>query len=152
MWLKNSILSYTHTFLCLILQVSLPSHLESNTSSATPAGSSLLQSPLMHPALRRIAGVYGNSSRLHGSSSSSSAIGGAASPTGPSAADRFSSPMPGSAKRRLFSGPESSNENATGTAGMNASGSGGAAPPKVMQVIGQGFCTAARNGTCPKIL
>ena len=98
--------------LTIVLQVSLPSQMEQCGPSAppTPGGTnSLLQSPLMHPALRRIAGVYGPTR------STITTTGAPNSPSaGPSAADRFSSPMPGSAKRRLFGANGEVTENIVG--------------------------------------
>ncbi|KAL3858951.1 hypothetical protein ACJMK2_009197 [Sinanodonta woodiana] len=68
-------------------EVTLPNHI----NPITGAGS-----PIRHPAVKRIAGE-GRPSVVRKDPSSS--------PTGPSVADRFSSPSPGSAKRRLFDMP-----------------------------------------------
>ncbi|XP_064599560.1 retinoblastoma-like protein 1 [Liolophura sinensis] len=71
-------------------EVTLPNQMESGGGLPTITGS-----PPVHPAVKRL--VVGEA--RFGSAKPKDPL---TSPTGPSAADRFSSPTPGSAKRRLF--------------------------------------------------
>lgn len=79
---------------CFLIQVSLPCQIEKDGQPQRGAMTSIL-SPLQHPALRRVV-TEGNQAgnKLPPNP--------AQSPTGPTVSDRFNSPSPGSAKRRLF--------------------------------------------------
>ncbi|KAJ8302946.1 hypothetical protein KUTeg_019342 [Tegillarca granosa] len=75
-------------------EVILPHQIESNLGS-----SSVPNSPMVHPAVKRLVAE---------GRTGSPKVDPLQSPPGPSAADRFSSPSPGSAKRRLFGVEEAS--------------------------------------------
>ena len=134
-------LSWRMHFCGFLFQVSLPNQIEAAGGSSAPqTPNSLLQSPPMHPALRRIAGLYGATGRRNNVDLQQS-------PTGPSAAERFSSPAPGSAKRRLFEKPPggaggaqspTSSSSASSTCGGLDISAEVAAGNKVMQVRSDG--------------
>ncbi|CAH1779421.1 unnamed protein product [Owenia fusiformis] len=94
-------------------QVTLPSQIDKGDASA-----SVSSSPLIHPTVKRLAGE-GRAAFVRSDSAKKDPM---MSPTGPSATDRFGSPTPGGAKRRLFGQQGGEQQTIVVTAPGSASG------------------------------